>query len=131
MDREVEVASMYRDSEIGVVFHHGVLSRSAFPLRLAQALSVLFSLVYGVLVARFLLEYVQAGPSPFVLAVARITDYVYLPLRHFFANGHDPAGHPVAWSIVVAIGAIAVVQWSIIRVLRAAARPRLEVEADG
>jgi len=121
---------MYRDSEIGVVFHHGVLSRSAFPLRLAQVLSVLFSLVYGILAARFLLEYVQAGPSPFVGAVAKVTDYVYLPLRHAFANGHDPAGHPVAWSIVVAIGAFALVHWVIIHWLRDVARPRLEIEAD-
>jgi hypothetical protein len=121
---------MYRDSEIGVVFHHGVLSRSAVPLRVAQVLSVLFSLVYGVLAARFLFEYVQAGPSPFVVAVAKITDYVYLPLRHTFANGHDPAGHPVAWSIVVAIGALALLHGVIIHWLRDVARPRLELDTD-
>ncbi len=58
-------AAMYRDSEIGVFFHHGVLARSAFPLRLAQIVSALFSLAYAALVTRFLLIYVQAGPSPF------------------------------------------------------------------
>ena len=121
---------MYRDSQIGVVFHHGVLARSAFPLRLAQVLSILCSLVYGVLAARFLLEYVQARPSPFVRGVAKVTDCVYLPLRHWVANGRDPAGHPVAWAILIAIGILAVAQWSIIRLLRDVARPRLDVDDD-
>src|SRR5450432_329752 len=109
---------MYRDSEIGVVFHHGVLSRSAFPLRLAQLVSFLFSLVYGLLVTRFLLVYVQAGPSPFVLWVTRATDLVCLPLRHVFADGKDPAGHPVAWAILLLIAAFAVVQWGVVSWLR-------------
>ena len=117
---------MYRDSEIGVVFHHGVLSRSAFPLRLAQVLSVLFSLVYGALVARFLLLYVQARPSPFEHWVATITNFAYVPLRELFKDGRDAAGHPVAWSLLVAVAACAVLQWSLIRVLREVARPRLE-----
>jgi hypothetical protein len=130
IEPEAEVAAMYRDSEIGVVFHHGVLSHSAVPLRVAQGLSVLFSLVYGVLAARFLLEYVQASPSPFVVTVAKITDYVCIPLRRAFANGHDPAGHPVAWSIVVAIAAFALVHWVILHWLRDVARPRLELDAD-
>jgi uncharacterized protein YggT (Ycf19 family) len=117
---------MYRDSEIGVVFHHGVLSRSAFPLRLAQIVSALFSLVYGALVARFLFEYVQPAPSPFVRWVAMVTDPVYRPLRQLFANGRDAAGHPVAWAILIAIGACAIVQWSVVALLRGVARPRIE-----
>jgi putative effector of murein hydrolase LrgA (UPF0299 family) len=121
---------MYRDSEIGVVFHHGVLSRSAFPLRLAQVVSVLFSLVYAALVTRFLLVYVQAGPSPFAQWVAKATNVVYLPLRSVFADGHDSAGHPVAWAILLVIAAGAVVQWSVVSWLREVARPKLELEED-
>lgn len=117
---------MYRDSEIGVVFHHGVLSRSAFPLRLAQGVSFLFSLVYALLTARFLLVYVQAPPSKFAYWVARITDPAYHPLRQVFANGKDPAGHPVAWAILILIAACAVVQWSLVSWLREVGRPRLE-----
>jgi uncharacterized protein YggT (Ycf19 family) len=117
---------MYRDSEIGVVFHHGVLSRSAFALRLAQLVSALFVLVYGVLVARFLLVYVQAAQSPFVYWVDRVTDPAYRPIRLLVANGRDAAGHPVAWAILLAIAACAVVQWSLVAMLRGVGRPRLE-----
>ncbi|MGO8992720.1 MAG: hypothetical protein ACLQVI_05295 [Polyangiaceae bacterium] len=117
---------MYRDSEIGVIFHHGVLSRSAFPLRLAQGVSFLFSLVYAALATRFLLEYVQAPASRFGYWVGRVTDVAYVPLRVFFRTGHDPAGHPVAWALLVAIVAFAVVQWSLVSWLRDVARPTLE-----
>jgi uncharacterized protein YggT (Ycf19 family) len=117
---------MYRDSEIGVVFHHGVLSRSAFALRLAQLVSALFVLVYGALVARFLLVYVQAAQSPFVYWINRVTDPVFRPIQLLIANGRDAAGHPVAWAILIAIGASAVLQWSVVAMLRGVARPRLD-----
>jgi uncharacterized protein YggT (Ycf19 family) len=119
---------MYRDSEIGVVFHHGVLSRSAFPLRVAQLLNVLFALAYGALATRFLLHYVQVSSSPFVAWLARVTDPVYVPLRALVADGKDPAGHPVAWALLIAIGAFAVVQLCIISLLRGLSRPRLELD---
>jgi hypothetical protein len=117
---------MYRDSEIGVIFHHGVLSRSALSVRVAQLVSFLFALVYGLLVARFLFVYVQASPSPFVLWVGKTTDVVYLPLRQLLADGRDPAGHPLAWSILLVIAACAVVQWSVVSWLREIARPKLQ-----
>ena len=117
---------MYRDSEIGVFFHHGVLARSAFPLRVAQAVNVLFALAYGALMARFLLVYVQARPSPVGQWIARVTDVVYLPIRTLIADGHDRAGHPVAWALLLAIGALALVQWAAIAWLRDVARPKLE-----
>jgi len=120
--------SMYRDSDLGVVFHHGVLARHAFPLRVAQGLNVLFTAVYAVLATRFLLVYVQAAPSPFEHWVARITDVIYLPLKQVFANGHDPAGHPLAWGLVVAAVVLVVVQWSVVRWLREVARPGVPVE---
>jgi hypothetical protein len=114
---------MYRDSEIGVVFHHGVLSRSAFPLRMAQLISFLFSLAYAALITRFVLMYAEAPASHFVYWLGKITNVVYLPLHAFIADGHDPAGHPIAWSLLVAIGACIVVQWSIVSWLRDVARP--------
>jgi hypothetical protein len=119
---------MYRDSEIGVIFHHGVLARHAFPLRVAQVLNVLFTVVYAALTTRFLLLYVDAGPSPFAQWVARITDVAYLPLHELFPTKHDPAGHPLAWAIVVAIGVIAVLQWSLVSWLRDVARPGVPEE---
>jgi uncharacterized protein YggT (Ycf19 family) len=119
---------MYRDSEIGVVFHHGVLSRSTFPVRVAQLLSILFAVVYAALGARFLLRYVQAPSSPFVLWVDRLTDRVYVPLRALVPDGSDRAGHPLAWSLLLAIAACALAQWCVIAFLRDVSRPRLDLE---
>jgi uncharacterized protein YggT (Ycf19 family) len=119
---------MYRDHELGVVFHHGVLARSAVPLRLAQVVRVPFALVYVVLATRFVLEYVGARPSVFAQWVARLTNPLFIPLRGLFATGHDPAGHPVAWSLLVAIGACAVVQWVLVSWLRDVARPGVTEE---
>jgi hypothetical protein len=114
---------MYRDQELGVVFHHGVLARHAFPLRLAQWVNVLFSAAEGLLFIRFLLIYVQAGASSFTRGVARATDIAYVPMRELFGDGHDAAGHPLAWALVVAGLALAVLQWSIVSWLRDVARP--------
>jgi len=119
---------MYRDSEIGVIFHHGVLARSAVPLRAAQVARVPFAVVYAVLATRFVLEYVQAGPSAFVQAVQRLTDAVFVPMSALFASGHDPAGHPIAWSLLVAIGFIGVVQLTLVSWLREVARPGVEAD---
>ncbi len=117
---------MYRDSEIGVVFHHGVLSRSPSAMRLTQLATVLFSIVYALLATRFLLEYVRAPASPFVAWVERVTNVVYVPLHAFIANGQDPAGHPIAWAVLVAIAGFAVLQASLVSWLRRIARPRIE-----
>jgi uncharacterized protein YggT (Ycf19 family) len=114
---------MYRDQELGVVFHHGVLARSAVPLRVAQLVKIPFSVVYAVLAIRFLLEYVQAGPSAFALWVDRLTDSIFVPMRALFATGSDPAGHPIAWSLLVAIGAFTVVQTVLVNWLREVAPP--------
>jgi hypothetical protein len=117
---------MYRDSEIGVFFHHGVLARSAFPIRLAQIVSFLFSVAYAALGARFLLIYVQARPTQLGEWLAKGTDFLYVPLRAVIHNGHDRAGHPVAWALLAAIAAGAVVQLCLVSWLRRAARPRLD-----
>jgi uncharacterized protein YggT (Ycf19 family) len=116
---------MYRDSEIGVVFHHGVMSRSAFPLRVAQLVSVLFALVYAALITRFVLLYAAAPASQFMYWLGKVTNVVYVPLRVFIADGRDPAGHPIAWSLLVAIAACAIVQFFLVSWLREVARPGL------
>ncbi|HEY2517163.1 MAG TPA: hypothetical protein VGI39_40095 [Polyangiaceae bacterium] len=116
---------MYRDSEIGVVFHHGVLTRSVFVLRLIQLLTLVFSAAYALLITRFLVEYVAAPAVPFVEWIRMVTDRVYLPLRAFVATGHDRAGHPLAWAVLVALAAIAVAQLLVVSSLRRIARPRL------
>jgi uncharacterized protein YggT (Ycf19 family) len=126
-DAGSEGVQMYRDSEIGVVFHNGVLTRSAFALRVIQVLSVAFSLVYALLAARFLFEYVAAPAVPFVQFIREWTDAVYQPLRAVVANGHDRAGHPIAWALVIAFAACALLQIGVVASLRRVARPRIEV----
>jgi uncharacterized protein YggT (Ycf19 family) len=122
------VSPMYRDQELGVVFHHGVLARSAVPLRAVQVVRVPFAVVYAVLATRFVLEYVQAGPSQFVQWVAQLTNPVFVPMRVLFATGSDPAGHPIAWSLLVAIGALVVVQMTLVGWLREVARPGVDAD---
>lgn len=116
---------MYRDSEIGVVFHHGVLTRSVFVLRLIQLLTLAFAAAYALLITRFLVEYIAAPSVPFVEWIRMVTDRVYLPLRAFIATGHDRAGHPIAWALLAALGATAIVQMLLTTSLRRIARPRL------
>jgi hypothetical protein len=121
-----EGVKMYRDSEIGVVFHHGVLTRSPFALRLIQLISLLFAGVYALLGARLLIEYVRAPSVPFVQWISEWTNRVYLPLRAFIPNGHDRAGHPIAWAVLAAIAAFAIVHALLVGSLRRLARPRIE-----
>jgi hypothetical protein len=119
---------MYRDSEIGLVFHHGVLARSAFLLRLIQLLSLAFSFAYALLVARFVFEYVKAPPLPFVQWVGQVTNAVYHPLSAVVANGHDRAGHPIAWAILVALLGCALLQAGLVSSLKRLARPRRDFD---
>ena len=117
---------MYQDRELGVVFHHGVLTRSVFVLRLIQLLTLAFSAAYALLLTRFVVEYTAAPPVPFVEWIRMITDRVYLPLRAFIATGHDRAGHPIAWALLAALGATAIAHLLVTSSLRRMARPRLE-----
>ena len=114
----------------GVVFHRGVLSRSPAAVRLIQVVNVLFAVLYALFLTRFLLEYVRAAPSPFAQWIARATDTAYLPVRELFANGHDSAGHPIAWALLVCVAAAAVVHGSVVSLLRNAARPHAEEDDD-
>jgi hypothetical protein len=114
---------MYRDQELGLVFHQGVLARSEVPLRVAQLVRVPFSVVYTMLATRFVLEYVQAGSSGFTQWIARLTDAIYVPMSTLFENGHDPAGHPIPWSLLIAIGGFAVIHGVLVSWLREVAPP--------
>jgi hypothetical protein len=115
---------MYRDTELGVVFHQGVLSRSPFAMRMTQVANFLFTLVYLLLGARFVAEYVRAPVVPLVAWLDRATDVVYVPLRQHLANGHDAAGHPLAWAILAALATAGLVHRAVVSLLRNVARPR-------
>ena len=117
---------MYRDSETGVVFHHGMMARSAFVPRVIQAVSFLFGILYMLLGIRFVLEYVSARHVAFVDLIDRATDPFYRPFHGILANGHDAAGHPLAWSILVALGAYVLLHAAIVGLLRMTARARIE-----
>jgi uncharacterized protein YggT (Ycf19 family) len=118
---ERETASdMLRDSETGLVFHHGTLWRSPIVPRLIQVVGFLFGLLYLLLAIRFVLEYVEARPVPFVQAIDRWSDVFYAPFRGIVANGHDGAGHPIAWSLVIAFGAYVILHAAIVALLRMA-----------
>src|SRR6185312_7973326 len=93
---------MVRDSETGLVFHGGTVWRSPIIPRLIQVVSFLFGLLYLLLGTRFVLEYVEARPVPFVRTIDQWSDVFYAPFKGILANGHDPAGHPIAWALVVA-----------------------------
>ena len=47
-------------------------------------------------------------------------DFFYAPFKGILANGHDPAGHPIAWSLVIAFAAYAILHGLIVSLLRAA-----------
>ena len=96
---------MFRDSETGLVFHRGFIARSAFVVRLIQVVNFLFGVLYALFATRFVLEYIQARPVGFVQMIANATQTFYAPFRGIVANGRDPAGHPVAWSILICMGA--------------------------
>jgi uncharacterized protein YggT (Ycf19 family) len=117
---------MYRDSETGLVFHHGVIARHPFAVRAAQAVNVLFGVLYVLLLGRLVLAYVEARPVPFVAWLNSVTGPFFHPFNGIIAEGHDPGGHPIAWSIVAAIIAYALVNALIVTLLRAVNRPPVE-----
>ena len=111
---------MVRDSETGLVFHNGTVWHSPVVPRLIQVFNFLFGLLYLLLGTRFLLDYVGARPVPFVQAIARWSDVFYAPFKGIIANGHDPAGHPIVWSLGVAFLAYVILHGLIVALLRAA-----------
>ena len=99
-------------------------------VRLIQLVNVVFAALYALLVTRFLIEYVRAAPSVFVQWIARASDTAYVPVRELFANGHDAAGHPIAWALLVCLAVAAVIHGSVVSLLRNAARPHAEQDED-
>jgi uncharacterized protein YggT (Ycf19 family) len=118
---------MYRDPETGVVFHRGVLLRSPIALRLSQVVSFLFGILYALFATRFVLDYIQARPVGFVQAITRWTDFFYRPFRGIVANGQDAAGHPIVWSLLIAVAAYALLHAVIAKLLRMIARAHNEI----
>ena len=119
---------MFRDSETGLVFHRGYIARSAFVVRLIQVVNFLFGLLYALLATRFFLEYIQARQVGFVIAIQQWSDVFYRPFRGILANGRDMAGHPIAWAIVVALGAYIVLHAAIVSLLRLLNRPHIDAD---
>jgi uncharacterized protein YggT (Ycf19 family) len=114
---------MFKDSQTGLIFHHGYIVRSAFVVRLIQIANLLFGVLYVLLGIRFLLEYLEARPVRFVDAIDQWTDPFYRPFRGIVASGQDGAGHPIVWSLLVAFLAYAVLHAAIAGLLRMVNRP--------
>ncbi len=119
---------MYRDSETGLVLHRGVLSRSPFVVRLIQVVSFLFGLLYTLFAVRFVLTYIEARPVGFVQMIVQISDVFFRPFRGIVPNGQDPGGHPIAWSLVIALVAYVLLHAAIVGLLRMTARASAEVD---
>jgi uncharacterized protein YggT (Ycf19 family) len=117
---------MYRDSETGVAFHHGHIARHPFLLRLAQVVNGLFGILYALLAIRFVLAYVEAREVPFVVWINDATEPFFHPFRGLVANGHDPGGHPIAWTLLACIAAYALLNAAILSLLRMLGRPPAE-----
>jgi uncharacterized protein YggT (Ycf19 family) len=110
---------MYRDSESGLVFHRGRIGRSAFAMRLLGVVNFLFGVLYVLFGMRFLLDYIEARPVPFVAMIDASTNELLSPFRGIVANGHDGAGHPLVWWILIGAAVYLLAHAAIIRALRA------------
>ena len=117
---------MFRDSHTGVVFHHGIMTRSPLVVRVVQVVNFLFGVLYALFATRFVLVYIEARGVGFVQMVTQWTEPLYRPFRGIVADGHDPGGHPIAWSIVVAVLAYALLHAGIVGLLRMISRPHAE-----
>lgn len=119
------------DTETGLVIHRGVLTRSLFAIRVMQAINFLFGVLYLVLLTRFVLTYLGArAGTGFVQFVDRISQPFYAPFDGIVRNGSDSAGHPLVWSLLVAVAAYAVLHAIIRGLLRLAMRPAIDVDDD-
>jgi hypothetical protein len=110
---------MVRDSETGLVFHNGAVWHSPVVPRMLQLFNLIFGALYLLLGTRFVLEYINARPVPFVRTIDRWSDFFYAPFKGIVPNGHDPAGHPIIWSIVAAFAAYVILHGLIVSLLRA------------
>jgi len=119
---------MFRDSETGLVFHRGYIARSMVVVRLIQVVNFLFGVLYALFATRFVLEYIQARQVRFVDLINEWTMPFYRPFQGIVANGHDGAGHPIAWSIVIAAAAFMLLHAGIVGILRMLNRPHVDAD---
>ena len=111
---------MVRDSQTGLVYHGGALWRSPVVPTLIRIVNFAFGVLYALLGLRFLLIYVEAREVPAVAFIDRLTERFYAPFRGIVASGSDGAGHPIAWALLMAIVAYALLNALIVALLRMA-----------
>jgi len=109
-----------------LVFHRGLIVRSTIAIRALQLTAALFSAIYLLLGARLILTYVGADRSTdFARLIWASTEALYTPFPpvRWLSVGDDGAGHPLEWSLIVAIAAYAVVHVLIRKMVLFLARP--------
>jgi uncharacterized protein YggT (Ycf19 family) len=111
---------MFRDSQTGLVYYHGAMWRSPAMPRVIQVVNFLFGVIYALLACRLALVYVGGRPAPMARLVERASDVFYMPFRGIVASGTDGAGHPIEWSILVALVSFLLLQAVLVKSLRAA-----------
>lgn len=113
------------DTETGLVLHRGLMVRSPLAIRALQVLAAVFGVAYLLLATRFVLTYVGANRSAgFAQFVWDCTAAIYAPFHWLLQRGDDGAGHPLEWSLLVAIAAYAVLHALLRKLVLTLARPR-------
>lgn len=79
------------------------LRRTIFVARIARVLDYLFGLLYGLLLVRLALEFLNARPSAGFMQIIRgVTDPFYAPFKGIVASDSIEGAH-VVWPLVVAV----------------------------
>jgi hypothetical protein len=113
------------DSETGLVFHRGMLVRSTVAVRLIQALTAVFAIIYLLLGVRFVLTYVEANRGAgFARFIWEYSAPFYAPFKYLLHVGDDGAGHPIEWSLIVSMMVYGVLHFLLRKAIIALARPR-------
>ncbi len=111
------------DTETGLVFHRGLMVRSTLAIRALQVLVGVFGGIYAMFLSRFVLTYVGAEPHRgFAELFWDATALLYAPFQSLVDDGDDGAGHPLEWSLLVAIAGYAVVHVLLRRLVLALGR---------
>lgn len=107
------------------VLASGGATRLRTVLSIARIVDYLFGLLYGILLVRLLLDFIQAQQNTgFYAFVRRISDPFYSPFKGIVASNTIEGGHPVVWPLIVAILAYMVLHAAIRGLLRLAATRR-------
>jgi len=79
------------------------LRRAIVVARIARILDYLFGLLYGLLLVRLVLEFLNARPGAgFVKIIRGVTDPFYAPFKGIVSSNSIEGAH-VVWPLVVAI----------------------------